>query len=96
MLGVAKNGDTVGLFQEASDPKQAGVSTSKLIFMNKTSGLTHQQPLPGRVVSKAEFHHFRVAAGWNQGTYQLQSASYFISESDAKKRTLTAFWPGFA
>jgi hypothetical protein len=52
----------VGLFQEASDPKQAAISTSKVLYMNKARGLTSSQQLPGRIVAKAEFNHFKVGA----------------------------------
>ena len=40
MLGVNKDGDTVGLFQEAADPKQAHLSISKILYINKARGLT--------------------------------------------------------
>ena len=70
MLGVSKNGDTVGLFQEAADPKQAKVSTSKLLFMNSKTGLTSSHALPGRVISKVEFQHFRMS-DWDASTYKL-------------------------
>jgi hypothetical protein len=70
LLGVSKDGDTVGLFQEASDPKQAKVSTSKVLYMNKSKGLTSSQQLPGRIISKAEFNHFRVG-NWDASTYGL-------------------------
>ena len=60
--------------------------------MNKTKGLTSSQQLPGRIVSKAEFNHFRVA-GWDAGTYGLQTSQYFITEDPEKKRTLLTLWP---
>ncbi len=83
-MGVNKDGDTVGLFQEAADPKQAKISVSKVLYMNKSKGLTSSQHLPGRVISKAEFNHFRVA-NWDASTYGLQNSQYFITENADNK-----------
>ncbi len=93
MLGVSKDGDTVGLFQESSDPKQAKNSISKVIFLNKTKGLSSAQNLAGKVISRAEFQNFRIT-GWDANSFKLQSAIYFITETDAKKRALSTLWPG--
>jgi len=62
--------------------------------MNKSKGLTSSQHLPGRVISKAEFNHFRVA-NWDASTYGLQNSQYFITENaDNKQRTLSTLWAG--
>lgn len=74
LLGVNKGGDTVGLFQEASDPAQALISQSTILNMNSEKGLTSKQNLPGRVLSKAEFNHF--------GEDGVQHASYFVAADE--------------
>jgi hypothetical protein len=57
--------------------------------MNNHKGLVSKQPLPGRIVSKAEFNHFRLG----NSQEKLQHASYFIVKDDKKARTLFALWP---
>ena len=52
--------------------------------MNKSKGLTSSQQLPGRIISKAEFNHFRVA-NWDASTYGLQNSQYFITENADNK-----------